>query len=130
MNDPESFLRMPPAGDGFSLSLLAPVLPEMFLAGVGLLLLVVGAFRGDRGMHFVLSATLAAFIAAIVLVLQTEPTGGSAFGGMVVVDSFASWMTDMPRSWPGTRTQGICTNWSSPTSRPSPVRSQTRPSRS
>jgi NADH-quinone oxidoreductase subunit N len=71
---------------------LKPLYPEVFLTISGLLLLVLGAFRGDRQLGFITSAVIAAFVAAIALIVQGDWTPTSVLGGMAIVDGFAAWL--------------------------------------
>jgi NADH-quinone oxidoreductase subunit N len=71
---------------------LKPLYPEVFLSACGLLLLVLGAFRGDRQLGFITFAVTAAFVGAIALIANADWMPISALGGMVIADGFSSWL--------------------------------------
>ncbi len=69
-----------------------PAVPEMFLAVVGMALLIYGAFRGDgdtRRISWMVVGTLAA---AVVLELVLGGARAVTFAGMFVTDGFAIFM--------------------------------------
>lgn len=68
------------------------VTPEIFLAVAGMLLLVLGAFRGNSSLGFITLAVTAAFAATIGLIVKSEWTVTSGFGGMIISDQFSAWM--------------------------------------
>jgi NADH-quinone oxidoreductase subunit N len=74
------------------ISALMPVLPEIALALGAMVLLMLGAFGGERttGLVNVLAILLLVAIAALVLWLPAEKL--VAFGGSFVVDGFARFM--------------------------------------
>jgi NADH-quinone oxidoreductase subunit N len=74
------------------ISELMPALAEVVLAVSAMLLLMVGAFRGDGATRGVSWAALVAIAIAAICVLNgpTDPT--SAFSGMFLVDRFAVFM--------------------------------------
>ncbi len=78
--------------DMMSGMVLSPLKPELFLAGVGLLLLLLGAFRGNASLNFILSAVVASFVVAIGFTLQSDWSPIDTLGGMVLMDGFAGWM--------------------------------------
>jgi NADH-quinone oxidoreductase subunit N len=69
---------------------LATILPELILAGGALVLLMIGAYAGER------SATAVNVLAVLVLAAAVAAALGSgegaAFGGAFVVDTFARFM--------------------------------------
>src|SRR5689334_20102631 len=71
---------------------LQPVLPEITLAVGGMLLLMLGAFAGERanGAVNALSVLLLIGVAALVVLLPGEKQ--SLFDGSIVVDLFARFM--------------------------------------
>lgn len=71
---------------------VAPLYPEIFLAAAGLLLLLVGAFRGNSSLKFILSAVVSVLLIAMVVVFQSSWTVTVALDGMVIHDSFSAWM--------------------------------------
>ena len=76
----------------WSWSAAQAVTPEIFLAVSGMLLLVLGAFRGNSSLGFITAAVTAAFGVTIALVAKADWTLTSVFGGMLVVDEFSAWM--------------------------------------
>jgi NADH-quinone oxidoreductase subunit N len=79
----------------FAFSDLSPALPEVLLAGLAMVLLVFGAFRGEGSTRQV--SWLA--IAALILVLVVAQLGGgerrTGFYGMFVTDAFALFMKSL-----------------------------------
>ncbi|TCT01532.1 NADH-quinone oxidoreductase subunit NuoN [Aquabacter spiritensis] len=76
-------------------SLLPPlgaVLPEVLLALAAIVLLLVGAIRGERSANLVTGLAIAVLIAAGVLVLLKPDLTLTAFGGALVIDPFARFM--------------------------------------
>ncbi|WP_018185403.1 NADH-quinone oxidoreductase subunit NuoN [Kaistia granuli] len=70
---------------------LAPFLPELVLAVGALVLLMVGAFGGERSTPLV--TTLAVLLIAVAgLVLLFKAEDGVTFGGAFVLDPFARFM--------------------------------------
>lgn len=69
---------------------LAPLLPELFMAVAGMVLLIAGAFRGNAGTRFICQATVFVFAITALLVLQ-RPWEESVItlNGMFVFDGFA-----------------------------------------
>jgi NADH-quinone oxidoreductase subunit N len=64
--------------------------PELFLAGGAMLLLMIGAFAGERSSRFVMQlATLLLVAVAVYVALVITAVGGDAFGGAFVVDPLA-----------------------------------------
>lgn len=80
--------------DGFSWIILSPIKQEIFLAVIGMLLLMVGAFRGKTSVGFIMSAVIVALVAAMGSILLTSGDGAAVdtLNGMVVVDGFSQWM--------------------------------------
>ncbi|MEE9141021.1 MAG: NADH-quinone oxidoreductase subunit NuoN [Alphaproteobacteria bacterium] len=68
---------------------LSPALPEMFLAIVGMALLVYGAFRGDSHARRISWMVVWALAAALVLELALGTAREVTFAGMFVTDGFA-----------------------------------------
>lgn len=72
---------------------LSPVKPEIFTVVVGLLLLMLGAFRGKSSVTFILSAVIASFaVAGVILLAGDHGAVLDTLGGMVVSDPFSVWM--------------------------------------
>jgi NADH-quinone oxidoreductase subunit N len=70
---------------------LATILPELILAGGALVLLMIGAYAGERSTPTV--NVLAVLVLAAAAVAAAFGGGeGSAFGGAFVVDTFARFM--------------------------------------
>ena len=78
--------------DGFSTLALTPILPEIFMAVVGMLLLMIGAFRGQSSFTFVTGTTVVTLVAAMVMVAKADWSVTDTLNGMVMMDSFASIM--------------------------------------
>lgn len=78
---------------GMNWLMLSPVKPELFLVGVGLLLLMVGALRGKSSVGFILAAVLASFaVGGAFLCLSDAGMPLDTLGGMVAADGFSVWM--------------------------------------
>ncbi|MFQ5984142.1 MAG: NADH-quinone oxidoreductase subunit NuoN [Alphaproteobacteria bacterium] len=75
----------------FLVSDLAVARPELWLACVGMALLMLGVFGGGQATRLVLWLVVTAFAVAFVLVLSV-PYPVTAFGGLFVVDRFAVFM--------------------------------------
>lgn len=71
---------------------VAPLYPEIFLAVAGLALLLVGAFRGNSSLKFILSAVVVAIGIAIAMIVGSETATTTSLDNMVVYDGFAAWM--------------------------------------
>ena len=65
-------------------------LPELWLSGAGLLILMVGVFVRRNGFVVCTLLSLAAFIATGMLVLRVAP--GTGYAGLFVADAFARYM--------------------------------------
>lgn len=70
---------------------ILPALPEISLAIAALVLLMVGAFRGDRAMGGISAAAGLVIIFAAAVAAFAPLPGGAAFNGMFMVDGFASF---------------------------------------
>ena len=75
---------------------LVPVMPELFLAVVSMALLMLGVFqKDDEGQKTARTISVLGVISlALTLLLTVTLSGGrmTAFGGLFVVDSFASFL--------------------------------------
>lgn len=78
--------------DGFSWIILSPIKQEIFLAVVGMLLLMVGAFRGKTSIGFIMTSVIVAILAAMGSVLLADWTPIDTLNGMIIVDGFSQWM--------------------------------------
>ncbi len=78
--------------DGFSWILLSPIKQEISLAVVGMLLLMIGAFRGKTSVGFIMTAVVVAIIAAIGSILSTDWVAVDTLNGMIISDGFSQWM--------------------------------------
>lgn len=70
---------------------IAPAVPEIILAVGALVLLMVGAFGGDRATPVVTGLSVALIIAAAASLVLT-PAEGEIFSGAFVLDPFARFM--------------------------------------
>jgi NADH-quinone oxidoreductase subunit N len=73
-------------------SALLPALPEIVLAVGAMLLLMIGAFRGERSTGLINVLAILILIAAGALVLWLPAGKLVAFGGSFVVDDFARFL--------------------------------------
>jgi NADH-quinone oxidoreductase subunit N len=78
--------------DGFSWIILSPIKQEIFLAVVGMALLLVGAFRGKSSVNFIMSAVIGALVLSIASILTNDWTAVDTLNGMIIVDGFSEWM--------------------------------------
>lgn len=74
----------------FSFADLVPILPEMFIAGLAMLLLVFGLFGGKERGDLVLKYSVLALIAAAVVLLRLTDVPETQVLGAVTIDAFAS----------------------------------------
>ncbi len=70
---------------------LLPALPEVILAVGALVLLMIGAFRGDDSVPVVTGLSVALLVAAAAILIIT-PEDGETFAGAFVLDPFARLM--------------------------------------
>jgi len=68
-------------------------LPEIWVAIAAMVLLLVGAFLGDRAMRPIGLLAMGSMVVAVILVLSRDVAAGPqfAFGGHFVVDGFATF---------------------------------------
>ena len=66
-------------------------LPEVILSFGALLLLMIAAFAGDRATQLISALAVLLLAAAGVSLFGPAGSGGSAFGGLYVADSFAAF---------------------------------------
>ncbi len=71
---------------------LTAALPEVFLAAAGMILLMLGVFRGNKGTRLVLSLTVACFALAFVIVAISMGRSETALGGLFIADAFGDFM--------------------------------------
>ncbi len=69
-----------------------PALPELFLAGASVVLLMVGVFWGNRSTGPLTWASCAAMAVAFVMVLALPDERTVTFFGLFVTDAFAAYM--------------------------------------
>lgn len=71
---------------------LTAALPEVFLAVAGMLLLMLGVFRGNGGTRLVLWLTVGSFAVAFLMVAGMMGRNELAMGGLFVADAFGDFM--------------------------------------
>jgi NADH-quinone oxidoreductase subunit N len=76
----------------FSLQALLPATPELVLAIGAMLLLMVGAFRGERSAPVVSLGAMLLLVAAAWIVLWLPAGKATTFGGSFIVDDFARFL--------------------------------------
>ena len=67
-------------------------LPEAFLACAGMALLMVGVFRKEESVRFIILLTEIILVIAVILVLRAPEGRVLAFDGLFLSDDFASFM--------------------------------------
>ncbi len=77
---------------GFEFAALSPALPEIALAAGALVLVLLGAIRGDKSEGMVNGLALALLLGAAVIVAFTSATPTTAFNGSFVWDGFAKFL--------------------------------------
>lgn len=75
-----------------SIGNLGPAIPELFLAGVGLVLLMIGVFRKGDATALVGWLAVAALAGATVMVAMAGTETQTAFGGLFIGDEFSRFM--------------------------------------
>src|ERR1700733_8430502 len=78
--------------DALTFAGLYPVLPELVLAGGAMMVLIIGAYVGDRSTPLAVELAGAFLVLAGVLILTIPGQGGAIFGGSFVVDDFARFL--------------------------------------
>jgi len=76
----------------FSISMLAPVLPELLVLAGAIVLLMVGAVRGEKAVSAVDFASVALLLVTAALVLCQSGAPVESFNGSFVTDSFSRFM--------------------------------------
>ena len=71
---------------------LVIVLPEIFVAGLSMFLLLFGAVRGDKSTRAVSWLAVLTLAATAVLMLAVPGGRTAIFGGQFIVDEFAFFM--------------------------------------
>jgi len=71
---------------------ITAVLPELFLACAGMILLMLGVFQGNKGTRLVLSLTVACFFLAFIIVAVSIGRSELALGGLFIADAFGDFM--------------------------------------
>ena len=81
----------------FQMADIMPALPEIFLAAVALVLVLVAAYGGETAANArrVTQLAMAGIAIALLLVINSDQVITSAFGGMFSADSFAGFMATM-----------------------------------
>ena len=75
-----------------SFSSLGPILPELFLATAGMVLLIAGVFRGNESTRFVSWATVGVFVIALLIMMGQSMDEPALLNGMFVQDRFTFFM--------------------------------------
>src|SRR3712207_634874 len=75
-----------------TLPAFSPALPEIILAAGALILVLVGAFQGERSAPLINLGALALLVVALLAVLLLPADPAVTFGGSFVVDGFAKFM--------------------------------------
>src|SRR5262249_57513424 len=83
----------PPMNDAFDFHDLLPALPEIVLAIGAMVLLMLGAFRGERSTTAVNWVAIVLLVAAGAIVVWLPGDKLIAFGGSFVLDTFARFLT-------------------------------------
>ena len=71
---------------------ITAALPELFLAVAGMILLMLGVFRGNKGTRLVLSLTVASFALAFGMIALSMGRSEEALGGLFIADAFGDVM--------------------------------------
>lgn len=71
---------------------LGAVLPELVLALAAIVLLLIGAFKGERSANLVTGLAIAVLAAVLLLVLLKPNVPVTAFNGSLVIDPFSRFM--------------------------------------
>ncbi len=79
----------------FAFPEISPAIPEMVLAGLAMVLLLFGAFRGERSTRQVTWLAVAALVAVFILDLSQGGPPHFGFYGMFVSDTFSRFMNSL-----------------------------------
>ena len=69
-----------------------PALPEIFLGGSSLILLMIGVFIGNKSTAVITWITSLIILAALVIVLVMDNKTQTTFGGLFIIDTFSTFM--------------------------------------
>lgn len=83
---------MQPIMNSFSFQSLTPMLPELFLAVAGMVLLIAGVLRGNSATAFINKAVMGSFLIAILLLLGLGWEETTILNNMFTMDQFAGFM--------------------------------------
>ena len=75
-----------------TIATLTPILAEIWLALAGLVLLMIGVFRGDKSTRLIITLTVAAFAVALLLVVGPTAQKAVVLNGLFITDTFAVFM--------------------------------------
>ena len=75
-----------------AMPVLTPALAEIWLAVIGMALLMLGVFRGDGATRLVSGLTVGAMAIAFLTIVVPVSTPETALDGLFIVDSFAVFM--------------------------------------
>ncbi len=78
--------------EGLDFAAVYPVLPELLLAGGAMVLLMMGAYQGNRATGAVLRYAVVILVLAGLIVVRMPDDRVVAFGGSFVVDGFAKFL--------------------------------------
>jgi len=78
----------------FNMMQILPALPEIFLAGVALVLVLVAAYGGEgaKNARRVTNIALVGIAIAFLMLINRDAPDSLAFGGMFAADDFATYM--------------------------------------
>ncbi|MBV8739123.1 MAG: NADH-quinone oxidoreductase subunit NuoN [Alphaproteobacteria bacterium] len=79
----------------FAFPEISPAIPEMVLAGLAMVLLLFGAFRGERSTRLITWLAVAGLVAVFILGLGEGGPPHFGFYGMFVSDTFARFMNSL-----------------------------------
>ena len=71
---------------------LMTALPEGLLAILGMALLMIGVFRGERSTPAILGLSVAALVVVFFLIASNMRASGTAFEGLFIADRFGDYM--------------------------------------
>jgi NADH-quinone oxidoreductase subunit N len=72
--------------------LLLPVLPEIFLSGMAMLLLLIGAYLGAKVTRLILGLSIFTLVCTAAIILLLPAGRVETFGGSFVLDDFAKFL--------------------------------------
>ncbi|MCZ6605843.1 MAG: NADH-quinone oxidoreductase subunit NuoN [Alphaproteobacteria bacterium] len=71
------------------------ILPELLLAGLASILLMVGVFRGNQASPSILLLAASGLVIVLAVLVLGPSAGGSAFDGLFIADGFAVFMKSL-----------------------------------